>query len=143
MIIEAPTAAALMRQWDTARWPNFSPVEFASRDHGTIRIETDTLDRFQRLRTAFGRPLVMNSGYRTPAENARKSNTGLTGPHTTGRAGDAKCLDGGTRGHLVKLAIAVGFTGIGIGATFIHFDDVPPGTPHIPRFATHPLIWLY
>jgi uncharacterized protein YcbK (DUF882 family) len=97
----------------------------------------------QRLRDVFGKAMVPSSGYRTPEENARKSTTGLHGPHTTGRAVDIKCADSMARGHLVKRAIQLGFSGIGIAPTFVHLDDVPPGTPHIPRYAEHPVIWLY
>lgn len=147
MRIDALSAAALLAHMDTAGvvwwWPNFTPAELASRDTGRISIQTDSLDRLQRLRTAFARPIILTSGYRTPEENARKSSTGLTGPHTTGRAFDLKCLDSRTRGQLVRMAVLFGFTGIGIAPTFLHLDDVPPGVPHIPRFADAPVIWLY
>jgi zinc D-Ala-D-Ala carboxypeptidase len=121
------------------RWANFTPRELASKDNGSLVFSTVTLDRLQKLRHQFGRPLIVTSGYRTPEHNAKVSTTGRTGPHTTGRAVDVKCLDSQTRFMIVSLALSLGFTGVGIAPTFIHLDDVPPGTVAIPR----PMLWLY
>lgn len=122
------------------RWPNFQPSEFRSANDpaGRVEIETDFMDRLQRLRTMFGRPMIINSGYRSPAYNDKVSTTGLHGPHTTGRAVDVKVLDSSTRFLLVTLAIECGFTGIGIAKTFVHLDDII-NNPKIPR----PMLWLY
>jgi uncharacterized protein YcbK (DUF882 family) len=122
------------------KWPNFQPVEFLSPKDPikTVILESEFLDRLQALRTKFGRPLVLNSGYRSPQYNSSVSNTGLHGAHTTGRAVDIKCIDSQTRFQLIKLAIELGFTGIGIAKTFIHLDDVT-NNPKVPR----PMSWLY
>jgi len=120
------------------RWPHFKASEFASRETGRFLMDTDLLDRLETLRTKWGKPLVPTSGYRTPSENAKKSSTGLTGPHTTGLAVDLS-MGSADRYEFVKLAFAMGFTGIGVAKTFIHLDMIPPGHPSIPR----PMIWSY
>lgn len=131
-----PADRQLLNSW---RWPNFRPEEFTSAgDTGALLIEPEFLDRLQKLRSLFNRPLVINSGYRSPNYNAKVSSTGLTGPHTTGRAVDIKCLDSGTRYTLVAMALDLGFTGIGIAKTFVHLDDIRNNTK-IPR----PMMWLY
>ena len=85
--------------------------------------------------------MPVTSGARCPTHNSNVSATGKTGPHTTGRA-----IDFGVRGpqalDVIPLALALGFTGIGVnqkGASrFIHVDDLPdaPGQPR-------PYIWSY
>ena len=51
------------------RWPSFSPAEIASRGEGAIRIHTEAMDKLQSLRNRLGKPLIVNSGYRSPAHN--------------------------------------------------------------------------
>jgi zinc D-Ala-D-Ala carboxypeptidase len=96
--------------------------------------------KLERLRERFGKPLIVTSGARCPAHNARVSSTGSTGPHTKG------ATDVGVRGadalRLIDLALEQGFTGIGVSqkglVRFIHLDDLPdaPGQPR-------PTIWSY
>ncbi len=124
---------------DGWRWPHFSVQELASRDTGILEMESEFLDRLQELRARFKRPMIITSGYRTPEENARKSTTGHTGPHTTGRAVDVKVTNAKDRYELIALALDCGFTGVGVAKSFIHLDDVPKGNPVIPR----PAVWVY
>lgn len=127
------------------RWPHVSPAkEWACRGTGTILIDTDTLDRFELLRSLCGWPLIINSGYRSPVYNAAVSATGLTGPHTTGRACDIRIY--GERAYkLIEIATTIGYTGIGVnqkGAVpgrYLHLDDLPLGDALLPR----PAIWSY
>lgn len=132
-------SADQLRQLGASAWPweNFRPSEFSS-DGGRLEIETDFLDRLQELRRRFKRPMVITSGYRTPAHNQRVAKTGPAGPHTTGRAADIKVTTARDRYDLIALAIDCGFTGIGVGATFVHLDDIRDN-PTIPR----PAIWVY
>ena len=53
------------------RWQNFSPAEIACRGTGSILIHEQALDRLQALRTRLGKPLIVNSAYRSPEHNAR------------------------------------------------------------------------
>jgi len=122
-------------------WPNFTPEEMACRGSGELLVVPVFMERLQRLRAAFGRPMPVTSGYRTPAHNARVSSTGTDGPHTTGRAVDI-AVSGSDAFELVRLALACGFTGIGVrqrgawNGRFIHLDDIE--SPGI-----RPRIWSY
>lgn len=75
------------------------------------------------LRKQLG-PLTPTSAYRCPAHNVKVSNTGLSGPHTTGKAIDLACVDGRSRMRLVKAAMALGVTRIGIAKNFVHLDGL-------------------
>lgn len=90
----------------------------------------------------FGRPLPIVSGYRTPEHNQQVSDTGANGPHTQGRAADIKVY-GADALELIALAVAAGFTGIGVqqkgpmSSRFLHCDDLE--APDYPR----PGCWSY
>nr|WP_272874881.1 D-Ala-D-Ala carboxypeptidase family metallohydrolase [Agrobacterium tumefaciens] len=75
------------------------------------------------LRGLLGKPLRINSGYRTPEHNKAVGGASGSG-HVTGEA-----VDISTRGwtkadrtDLILYARKLGFTGIGIASTFIHID---------------------
>lgn len=132
--------------WKSAtewRWENFTPEEMACHGDGSLRIDESFMDRLQALRDAIGFALPVSSGYRSPAYNATVSDTGDSGPHTTGHAADL--LVGGSQAFLVmKTALVLGFTGIGISQRgiyekrFIHLDDLAHDDL-IPR----PMVWSY
>lgn len=126
------------------RWPHVDPVrEWACKGTGRIMVETDFLDRFERLRVAFGRPLIITSGYRSPEHNRQVSATGDDGPHTTARAVDIR-IYGTWALDVIRRALDEGFTGIGVmqlgprGGRYLHLDDLPDA-PDRPR----PWIWSY
>jgi hypothetical protein len=123
------------------RWPNFTPFEFECKGSHRLVIVPAFMDRLQALRAAAAIPFPVSSGYRSPEHNARVSATGATGPHTTGRAVDIN-IEGADAFKVVRLALAHGFTGIGIAqkgaGRFIHLDDLIDG-PASPR----PRIWSY
>lgn len=126
------------------RWPHINPVkEWACRGSGQIVVDTEFLDQFERLRAMFDRPLIISSGYRSPAYNNAKSETGFDGPHTTGRAMDV-LIYGAHAYELLGLVMGLGFyTGIGIhqrgdhAKRFLHLDAL--AAPEHPR----PTIWTY
>jgi len=108
----------------------------------TVGMDPDFMKKLVELRRFLGFPIILASAYRCPEHNQEVSNTGPNGPHTTGRAIDAKLY--GQRAYaLVKAAPNFGFTGIGvnqkgdIGSRFIHLDDLTE-MPH-PR----PWVWSY
>ena len=98
------------------------------------------VDRAERVRVKFGKPMPVTSGARCPEYNAKVSTTGRNGPHTKG------ALDFGLRGAdaltVIGIALREGFTGIGVNQKgdkrFVHLDDLPnePGQPR-------PFIWSY
>ena len=106
-------------------------------------MQADFVAKLDLLREACGFPLIVSSGYRSPAYNAKVSSTGRAGPHTTGRAVDLK-VKGLQAWQVIYHAQRLGFTGIGVkqhgghGTRFIHLDDLPR-TKSRPR----PWIWSY
>lgn len=97
------------------------------------------MDALQALRTAYGKPITITSGYRSPEHNTLVSVTGRTGPHTTGKACDI-AVARADAWALLRLICADGrFTGIGINqkgaGRFIHIDMLTAG----PR----PSLWSY
>jgi uncharacterized protein YcbK (DUF882 family) len=105
----------------------------------------DLLDSFKvecdALREAYGKPLTMTSGARCGSYNAKVSETGSTGPHTTGKAADF-LADRGDAYQLLRMAMQLGFTGIGVSqkgaGRFLHLDSLRAG-PGQPR----PTLWSY
>ncbi len=70
-------------------WPHFSRKELECHcGCGQMEMDHELLDRLESLRTAFGKPMRVTSGFRCPTYNAQISGTGFTGPHTTGMAVD-------------------------------------------------------
>ena len=130
---------------DVTNWPwhNFVPAEMACRGDGTLKLDEAFMDRLQKLRDTCGFPLVVSSAYRSPAYNAKVSDTGDDGPHTTGHAVDL--LANGPRAFtILQAATALGFTGIGLSQKgdvkrrFIHLDDLQMSLT-LPR----PWVWTY
>ncbi|WP_444919098.1 D-Ala-D-Ala carboxypeptidase family metallohydrolase [Microbulbifer sp. JMSA003] len=119
----------------------FTESELACRCCGKNQFKDETLQRLIRVRESFGRPMVINSGYRCPAHNAQLK---ATMTHATGQAVDVQVALG--RAHrLIRIALEEGFTGIGvkqkgaIGRRFLHLDDLES----IPGERTRPTIWNY
>jgi len=99
------------------------------------------LEKLNILRGKCGFPIIITSGYRSPEYNADVSSTGLTGPHTTGKAADI-AVDRGNAYCLLSHAMNR-FGGIGINQKgddrFIHLDDLTAEEAKAPR----PTIWSY
>jgi len=55
---------------DWADYPNFSEKEFACSHTGEAKMLPEFMARLQRLRTAYGKPMVITSGYRSLAINS-------------------------------------------------------------------------
>jgi uncharacterized protein YcbK (DUF882 family) len=125
---------------DWRDYPNFAAHEFACRHTGKNGMQAGFMERLQKLRTAYGKPMRVTSGYRdkTHPIEAEKS---VYGAHTDGRAADI-AVAGEDALRLIRLALDLGFTGIGVQqrgiSRFIHLDDLPAGS-RLPR----PAIWSY
>ena len=131
---------------DWAVYPNFSEEEFKCSATSLCRMEPDFLDALQTLRTNFGQPLRITSGYRDaahPIEQAKK----YPGVHSFGIAADM-AVSHGKAYDLLSLAMAMKvFTGIGIKQSgaftqrFIHLDTATYENfrPDIVR----PTVWSY
>ncbi len=95
------------------------------------------MDKLQQLRTAYGKPMIISSGYRCPKHpiEAKKASPGA---HASGQAADI-AVQGNDAHQVLKLAMAAGFTGIGVqqkgGGRFLHLDTLTD----FPR----PNVWSY
>ena len=134
--------------WPSDRWPNFSFAELACQETGECRMDPLTMDKLQMLRSQYGQPIVISSGYRSP-EHSIEAAKEQPGTHAKGRAIDIACA-GVDAYEVLTEALIVGFTGIGVkqnGYTrsgtmenrFLHLDDLGPGEHSVPR----PSIWSY
>lgn len=121
--------------------PHFTDAELSCKCGCGMLPKQDFMDKVELLRLSVGFPLPVTSAARCPDHNSKVSGTGRTGPHVTGRAIDFG-VDGGRAWSLLSVAMAMGFTGIGVqqkgGGRFIHIDDLPNG-PGCPR----PTVWSY
>lgn len=102
--------------------------------HGQMhKMDPKLLDMLDTLREKFGYPIVLNSHYRSP-EHPIEAKKAKPGEHTYGAAVDIKCVGGEATFKLVKAAMEVGFTRIGISRknNFVHvgigYPDAPPMT---------------
>ncbi len=103
----------------------FKPSEFACPCCKVVKVSPDLIEKLNELREAFGKPLVINSGYRCVQHNkavggARDSS------HLTGEAVDINIhpFTGKEKHKLLYLAIWK-FSGVGIAKSFFHFDVRP------------------
>ena len=124
---------------DWTQYPNFTEAEMRCKHTGKCEMHPVFMQRLQHLRTVYGAPLIVTSGYRDPShpEEVKKTEPGA---HAMGRAVDI-AIRGADAVKLLRLALEFGFTGIGISqkgsSRFLHLDDVSDGT--LPR----PSIWSY
>jgi len=114
---------------DWKQYPNFSAAEFNCRHTGQNRMAPQFMARLQAMRTEYGRPMRITSGYRHPTHpvEARKGHS--SGEHTRGTCADIACTSGDERFALVQLALKHGFHRIGIAGTFLHLGLGGPGLP--------------
>ena len=100
---------------------NFSLHEFECRDGSNlVKLEEELIDKLQKLRVQVGKPIIVNSGYRTSEYNAKIGGAPKS-QHMEGKAADIRVI-GVTPVQVAKLAKQVGFRGVGIYDTFTHVD---------------------
>ena len=123
---------------DWGKYPNFTAKELACQHCGADGIKTELMDKLQALRTAYGKPMRITSGYRCPKHpvEAKKS---VPGAHALGLAADVG-VDGAEAYRILALAFELGFTGIGVQqkgtGRFIHLDVRDGQLPG-------PTVWSY
>jgi len=99
----------------------FTREEFACQYTGENNISDRLLLKLDLLRARCEFPFVITSGYRSvdhPIEREKEK----AGTHAQGIAADIKVTNGTQRYKIVKEAIKMGFTGIGIAGSFVHVD---------------------
>ena len=110
----------------------FKTEEFNCTHSGENRMDITFLNLLDTLRDVCGFPFVITSGYRCPwhpVELKKKA----PGTHTKGIAADIQVSNGQQRLSIVKHAIELGFTGIGVAKGFVHVDTRN----------TTPVMWTY
>jgi uncharacterized protein YcbK (DUF882 family) len=111
----------------------FNESEFNEFD----KMDPKLLEMLDNLREAYGYPIKLTSTYRSPDHpiEAKKSKPG---EHAYGAAVDIACVGGEATFKLVKAAIEVGFTRIGISRknNFVHVGIGYAGAPETT-------IWTY
>ncbi|HMQ41780.1 MAG TPA: D-Ala-D-Ala carboxypeptidase family metallohydrolase [Paracoccus sp. (in: a-proteobacteria)] len=107
------------------RWPDFSLAEIACRGTGKLLVNAEALDRLQVLRSALGRPMIVNSAYRSPEHNARVGGAKKS-QHLSGAAFDISMANHDPE-SFIAAAREAGFTGIGTypRSNFVHIDIGP------------------
>jgi len=123
----------MVEQIQPMKLKNFSLDEFDCRFTGENRMEQDFLAQLDKLRTACGFPFVITSGYRHPTEHPIEAAKIIPGTHAQGIAADIKVIGSAQRYCILREALHLGFTGVGVGSTFVHVDTR----------GTAPSAWLY
>ena len=138
-----------MAEW---RWKDFSPQELACRGTGRLAIDERSMNMLQELRTRLGKPMILNSAYRSPSHNAAVG--GAKGSlHMKALAYDCR-MDNHDPQEFIAEALEVGFKGIGQYADkgFTHIDTRPTPasfgskpwpetiTSQTPEFASEPIV---
>ncbi len=122
---------------------HFSENEMKCKGSGDCKMVPEFMEALEKIRMELNKPMIVSSGYRCPEYNDKVSGSGLTGPHTTGRAVDVVC-SGGDALKIMELAIKHGMTGIGVSQKgdhskrFLHLDMLIPNMSK-PR----PWVWSY
>jgi len=110
----------------------FKLEDFNCKETGENEMCPDFLARLDELRHRCGFPFIITSGYRSPRHSIEKRKP-KAGTHAQGIAADIGTTDGYERYVIVKNAMAMGFSGIGIHKTFVHVDTR----------TTTPVVWTY
>tara|TARA_R100000544_G_scaffold22856_1_gene11429 strand:- start:529 stop:882 length:354 start_codon:yes stop_codon:yes gene_type:complete len=101
----------------------FKLEEFDSPDEpgSGSNMHEEILHMLDAVRKKYGKPININSGYRTISRN-KKIGGVKDSSHLKGLAVDISCKESKDRFILLNLLIEVGFRRIGIAKSFIHVD---------------------
>ncbi len=94
----------------------------------------ELLSKLDMIREEFGKPIHINSGYRTEAHNEKVGGTSKSS-HLKGLAADVACKSSADRFELLNLFIKHGINRIGVAKSFIHVD--------IDKNKVQNVIWTY
>ena len=104
-------------------WKYFKPEEMACRSTGELQIDSGLLDNLDILRSRFNNTLTVLSAYRSPYHNSCVGGAPRS-RHLVGDAADIS-IRNKDKFLLEKLALDLGFTGLGYYNTFLHIDRRP------------------
>jgi zinc D-Ala-D-Ala carboxypeptidase len=122
------------------RTEHFSEDELKCRHCGKEGMDTRFMEMVEALRVEVNFPMIVTSAYRCPEHDA---SIGGKGNHPKGRAIDI-LIHGAKAFVLVKKALEIGFTGIGLRQSgprdvrFVHLDNFKQS-----EHAHRPRIWTY
>ena len=121
--------------------PEFEASEFDEKTPGGEGtgekfMDMEFVGKLHLMRKILGRPVVVTSGYRSEAHDAevcRSAGKPVFRPnaHVNGHAADVACVGARERFEVVKAALAVGITRIGVDAKHVHLDDDPMLAPSV------------
>ena len=94
----------------------------------------EMLSKLDMIREEYGKPIHINSGFRTPQHNQDVGGTEKSS-HLKGLAADIDCRKSKDRFELIDIFLDLGVNRIGIADTFIHIDVDPDKSPNV--------IWTY
>ena len=88
------------------------------------RVLPEVWTKLENFAKSLGRPIVMSSGYRSPAYNATLSGAASKSLHMRRMAADIRWGISSVQGRIdmIQKAVDAGFTGIGCYNNFIHVD---------------------
>lgn len=118
----------MIAQWD--KYPNFSKQEFDCKHTGENNMQHEFMEKLQKIRQVYGKPLTITSGFRSIKHPVEARKTHSNGEHTQGNCADIACNNGVDRYKLINLALANGITRIGIAKNFLHFGIGGNGLPN-------------
>ena len=75
----------------------------------------------QKVRTLLGKPIVINSGWRSVQHNTNIGGASSS-QHLTGKAADSRCIGVNTYEYLTYLVRYTNLNGFGIAKTYVHTD---------------------
>lgn len=120
--------ASYLVSWDGNKYftldgekTNFKVKEFACKD-GTdiVKVNRTLLQILQQIREHFGKPVIINSGYRTIAYNSKVGGA-KSSYHLDGQAADIR-ITGIAPVKVAAYSESLGVSGIGLYASFTHVD---------------------
>jgi uncharacterized protein YcbK (DUF882 family) len=109
---------------DWGKYPNFKREEFLCKHCNAEGIKEPLVAKIQELRTKYGKPMKITSGYRCP-QHPIEVKKATPGAHALGLAADIG-VEGAAAHEVLKLAFELGFNGVGVQqkgtGRFIHLD---------------------
>lgn len=110
------------------KYKYFSPKEI-------VGLKPELVLLLDKMRGECGFPFIINSGFRTVAQNASSSDSVGDSAHLGGLAVDLSIKDSARRSKLLQVAFNNGIGRIGISSTFVHVD--------ISKSLPQNVVWIY
>ena len=109
------------------RWKYFSDAEVQG-------LQDDLIFKLDRARELYGEPIIITSGYRSPAENDAVGGVKRSA-HTEGKTVDIRCPNPLQQMRLIWALTIAGFRRVGQYSSHIHVDiELPEDNRPSPAF---------